>query len=253
MKVKIGSISIAGLSRISAFIKGGSSKDIIKAYTSAEKYFSANEIIELEISYELPKLQISKDQSDLTKDDEINTINLHQELADLSPAEAASKGIWAWFTHIYYWDYMKERWPVPDSSERSTLENIIFTHYLISGQNTRSFIRNGIARLWWYGYLSVDEGDYTNTGILLRHLDIASTLLERTQGRNKLIRNLFFKRLLLHKDKFLQKGDIARLRVRALAKKINLFGSIRLIDSFPLDDLESAVDRLIEEVLAEIP
>lgn len=51
MKVKIGSISIAGLSRISAFIKEGSSKDIIKAYTSAEKFFTANEIIELEISF----------------------------------------------------------------------------------------------------------------------------------------------------------------------------------------------------------
>ena len=253
MKVKIGSIIIAGLSRISAFLKGGSCKDIVKAYTSSEKYFEASEIIELEVCFELPKLQTSKDESELTKDDEINTIRLHQELASLTPAQAASKGIWAWFTHIYYWDYMKERWPVPLSSERSTLENHVFKHYLISGQNTRSFIRNGIARLWWYGYLSADEGDYTNTGILLRHLDIANTLLERSQGRNKLIRTIFFKKLFSHKDKFLQKGNDARLRVRALAKRINLYGSIRLIDSLPLRDLESAVDGLILEVLAEIP
>lgn len=253
MKAKIGSITLEGMKRIYAFVKNAETKDIKKAYTSPEQIVKSSEIVELDITTELPVLRFSQNEGEHKKDDEINTITLHQSLAELTPSEAASRGIWVWFTHVHYWDYMRTRWPLTEISERVSIENHVITHFLIKGQNTRSFIRNGIARLWWYGYLSEHDGDYTNTSVLLSQLDIASTLLERSQGRNKIIRNIFFKKLLRHKDVFLEVGNEARLRVRALAKKINFFGSIRLIDALSLHELEAETDKMIEEVLIENP
>ena len=252
MTTKIGSVSIEGLKRLKAFHKSGKTDELIKAYGNSSILIKPEEIIELELSAELPNLRTGANEEDVKKEDEINTIKLHQSLATLTPAEASSIGIWVWFTHVYYWNYMRERWPVPHSGGRTSLENFISTHYFIKGQNTRSFIRNGIARLWWYGYLSVNNGEYLNTAILLRQLDIASQLLERSQGRNKDIRNIFFQKLLHFKDKFLEKGNDSRNRVRIFAKKINMFGSFHLIDSFPQKELEDTFDKIIHEVLQEV-
>lgn len=253
MKTRLGSISIEGLKRLSYFIKEGNSQNIVTGYQADSSIINPEEIIELEKEIELPELRISIFSEDLKKDDEINTIKFHQSLAMLSPSEASSKGIWVWFTHVFYWKYMQLRWPVPDSSDKQEIQNYIFSHYLIKGQNTRSFIRNGVARLWWYGYLSENDGSYVNTAILLRQLDIASTLLERSQGRNQNIRRAFFNKLYEHKKEFLDSGNEARIRVREFAKRINFFGSTRLVDAFSLHDLEKEFEKIIRDILAQNP
>jgi len=253
MKTKLGSISFEGLKRLSSFINEGNLKAVVTSYHAGPSIIRPEEIIELDNEAELPELKFSKTSEELKKDDEINTIKLHQSLAKLSPSEASSKGIWVWFTHVFYWNYMLQRWPVPDSSDRQEIQNYISSHYLIKGQNTRSFIRNGVARLWWYGHLSENDGSYANTAILLRQLDIASTLLERSQGRNQNIRKVFFNKMYEHKKEFLDSGNEARIRVRELAKRINFFGSTRLIDAFSMHELESEFEKMIQEVLTEQP
>ena len=47
--------------------------------------------------------------------------------------------------------------------------------------------RNGLARLWWYGHLTCEEGDsdpYRYTRMLLEHSDTPVGLLERDLGKN---------------------------------------------------------------------
>ena len=144
MSTKLGSLSIEGLKRLKIFLKSEKINEIISAYKKSEIIVRPDEIIDLKISADLPKLRMGASENEVKKEDEVNTIKFHQSLAMLSPAEASSFGIWAWFTHVYYWDYMRERWPVPTLGERTSLENFVSTHYLIKGQNTRSFIRNGI-------------------------------------------------------------------------------------------------------------
>jgi hypothetical protein len=253
MKTKLGSISFEGLKRLFSLINEGNLNTVVTSYRAEKSIIKPEEIIELNIEAELPELRFSQNSEEFKKDDEINTIKLHQSLARLSPSEASSKGIWVWFTHVFYWKYMLQRWKVPESSNKQEIQNYISSHYLIKGQNTRSFIRNGVARLWWYGHLSQNDGSYVNTGILLRQLDIASTLLERSQGRNQNIRNVFFKKLYEHKKDFLDSGNEARIRVRELAKRINFFGSTRLIDAFSMHELEIEFEKMIHEVLSEKP
>lgn len=226
---------------------------LIDRYTSNEPFISGDGLVKLSLEIDLPELVKPTEHEDVKKGDEKNSISLHKALVSLTPSEASSKGVWTWMALGFYWDYMRSRWPIEDCGrELSTVQNHIMSHYLIAGQNTRSFIRGGISRLWWYAELTYDNGDYANLAVLLRQLDIASTLLERTQGRNPELRKVFFRVLLERKDEFLSAGNTSRERVRFLAKKLNFFGSSKLIDALTARELEETMHRISEEACAKI-
>ena len=226
---------------------------LINKYASNEPFLSGEGLVKFSQEVDLPELIKAEDKDDLKKSDEKNSISLHKALSSLTPSEASSKGIWAWMAFVFYWDYMRSRWPIEECGrELSKVQNHIMSHYLIAGQNTRSFIRGGISRLWWYAELTHNSGDYANLGVLLRQLDIAGTLLERTQGRNPHLRNVFFKVLLDRKEEFLASGNTSRERVRFLAKKLNFFGSSKLIDAFTAKELEETTHKISDEACAQM-
>lgn len=226
---------------------------LLERYTSNDPLLSGDGLVKLSQEVDLPELVKAEEQDEVKKGDEKNSISLHKALKFLTPSEASSKGIWTWMALAPYWDYMRSRWPIEDCGrELSTVQNHIMSHYLIAGQNTRSFIRGGISRLWWYAELTFSNGDYANLAVLLRQLDIASTLLERTQGRNSELRKVFFRVLLQRKDEFLAAGNTSRERVRFLAKKLNFFGSSKLIDAFTAKELEETMNRISDEACAKV-
>ncbi|WP_367869913.1 DUF6339 family protein [Paenibacillus larvae] len=47
--------------------------------------------------------------------------------------------------------------PVESYLDKDKPEEAIKERYFLMANRDRALIRNGIARLWWYGYVSYDE------------------------------------------------------------------------------------------------
>lgn len=144
---------------------------------------------------------IKLDNSD--KYDFENTKLIYNALKNLTPFQASNEQFWAYLTHYTFVDYMKERWPVDktyqsfskkikNKKERDTnIQRYIKERYFLHGTPDRQLMRNGISRLWWYGYCSYDESKdnpYELTEVLLTiDSDITVQIVERNFSRNKII------------------------------------------------------------------
>ena len=108
-------------------------------------------------------------------------------------------------------------------------------------------IRNGIARLWWYGYLTYDkerEDPYELTYFLLSNQNIAQALLERNLGNNKkwLINMLDVLRKLKEEYPLIMHSN----NIKLLAKYINISGGITVLDCLDKDATEKFVREWIK-------
>ena len=91
---------------------------------------------------------------------------------------------------------MRARWAPENSSgvkgadaamRPGKVQDYVLERYFVKSDQSRALLRNGIARLWWYSYLTYDadrEDPFELTAVLLRTLDIAQHFLERNFGRN---------------------------------------------------------------------
>lgn len=207
----------------------------IEHYKSADNWvdYYLEEVVEKEnwylesrIPYEKVELLINdKTDGDISKTDAENAKRIHKSLKSLSPAQAIDPRIWTYLTHVVYPDYMAKRW-LGDKKEvaKGTLER-----YFASGN--RGIIRNGIARLWWYGYLTYDESrldPYELTAFILSNQDIAQGLLERNLGNNKkwLINMLD----IIKKLKEEYPSLTSKKNMQSLSKYLNFYGGVAVLD-----------------------
>src|SRR5258707_284438 len=81
-----------------------------------------------------------------------NTKALYSALRHLTPMQAADERLWVHMSHVAYWDYMRKRWGVEQYAGKPRFGEIVQERYFFMPDRPRALIRNGIARLWWYGY-----------------------------------------------------------------------------------------------------
>lgn len=163
-----------------------------------------------------------------------NAIHMHTALSFLTPLQARDPRLWARLTHVECWSYMRERWDVERfRGDAGKSERFIISRYFVAQNQSRALLRNGLARLWWYGHLTHDkerDNPYELTGVLLSTLDITQQILERSLGRVPHVTIGFLEFLLRNKKKLLGQGDDKRIRIRHLAKHLNLHGGVTLLD-----------------------
>lgn len=197
------------------------------------------------------ELNLREPDGDDLKDIE-NAIHLHRALSFLTPLQARDPRLWTRLTHVEGWQYMRKRWGMERfGRDKGKAERFVVSRYFVAQNQSRALLRNGLARLWWYGYLTFDldrENPYELTGVLLSRLDITQQLLERNFGRIASVTNGFLEFLLRNKNRLLGAGDEKRVRIRELAKHLNLRGGITLLDSFD----KSGVIELLENEFARI-
>ena len=97
------------------------------------------------------KIQLIEDGKPSSDFENVKTI--HSALRFIEPRLLAYEGIWVYFTHIYFWQYMQNRW-VKDS--KVTLETIK-DRFFLNASSDRGLLRNGIARLWFLGHVTFDS------------------------------------------------------------------------------------------------
>lgn len=211
--------------------------DYLVSVFSTEQWFQ-----ESRISY-VPVQLITGDSSknEYVHDAE-NSRLIYESLISLTPAQATDPRIWTYLTHTIYYDYMRKRWLNKEDIAPGTLQRFFAT-------TNRELIRNGIARLWWYGYLTYDkerENPFELTEFLLSNQNIAQGLLERTIGNNKEWLKNILSCLLKYKDDYPE--IIKTSNIKELNKYINYFGGVSILDLLTKEEAEQFIldiwDRL---------
>ena len=117
------------------------------------------------------------------QDDLINVKVLYTSMKKLTPEQASNVYLWTWLSHDVFYSYIKKRW------KPSTDGAIKDRYFCDSYKGSRSgLLRNGISRLWWYGYLTYQEGrsnPFALTELLLSNSDLCVNLVERNFSMNK--------------------------------------------------------------------
>jgi len=181
-------------------------------YFGHEKWYGDTDI---EIQQNL-ELTIGGPESDVE-----NSIKVYELLGDkLTPVQACDPRLWAFLCHETCWSYMVNRW-------KPEAERDIRSRYFLDGNDSRALSRNGIARLWWFAYLTHDKSranPYELLEILLGDQNIQHNLLERNFGRNRMILHAILEFIKSHPE-INRKDDYEKL-----GKIINRWGGVRLLD-----------------------
>jgi hypothetical protein len=174
---------------------------------------------------------------------------LYTALRHLSPVQASDERLWAYLTHTTFWEYMTQRWPIAQYEGKARLAENIQERYFFMSDRPRALVRNGIARLWWYGYTSYDatrQDPFELTAVLLKNLDVAQSILERAFSRNPTVTKSMLGVLL-----DLEKSGAPfyeRDRVRDLAKYLVQIGGLTIIDALSFADVTGLITRRIAEI-----
>ena len=182
-----------------------------------------------------------------------NAILLHGALRHLTPLQARDPRLWTHLAHVECWKYMRKRWPVERHiAHRDRASRFVLSRYFVPQSQSRALLRNGIARLWWTAQMSYDaERDNPNelTTALLSTLDITQQILERGLGRAPNVTLSFLEFLVRNKDVLLTGGNDNRARIRRLAKFLNLYGGVSILDCLS----KAEIIGLLQRELSRIP
>lgn len=171
-----------------------------------------------------------------------NAKRVHECLKGISIAQATDERLWTFLSLVTCWPYMRKRWPVESYGDKddSVIAQILRERYFFLANRDRALVRNGLARLWWYGHVSYDvdrDDPYELTRVLLDKLDVAQSLLERSFSRNPTVCKAVLN--FMHQQE-LQGRDMSRRDVfRALMQHLNRLGGMAVLDMLNQQDIES--------------
>lgn len=177
-----------------------------------------------------------------------NSRIIYNAMKNLKPYQAVEERIWSYLTHVKFWNYMKKRWPAENYMDnKSNFERAVKERYFFSSKSRRALIRNGISRLWWFGYLTYDENNKSNpyalTEILLNTQDTAESVLGRNFSNNPKLIQSVLKVLKEWDDRY---GKLpSRKVIRELCKHISFIGGVTILDTLSNDEIE---EKLYEQL-----
>ncbi|MBE9917863.1 hypothetical protein G8C92_28080 [Paenibacillus donghaensis] len=181
-----------------------------------------------------------------------NTRKVYSTLKDITLVQACDERMWTYLTHQTFWNYMRERWPVESYINKEKPEDAIKERYFFMSNKGRALVRNGIARLWWYGYVSYDEDredPFELTAVLLSKLDIAQSLLERVFSGNRDITRAVL--TVLHQKEKIEGIAVSRIIFRSLMMYINQLGGVTILDVLDRSELENLIETKLNALLLE--
>jgi hypothetical protein len=179
------------------------------------------------------------------KNDFENAKRLYSALKDLSLIQASDERLWVYLCHVTFWDYMRARWDVEKRLGKNPSDFITERYFFMSNRH-RALVRNGIARLWWFGYVSFDESredPFELTEFMLSKQDIASSLMERQYSNN---RDFIIATLSVLKEFSEEYPKItSKKSIQNLAKHIQQLGGITILDALDREEIKDLVKKWI--------
>ena len=172
---------------------------------------------------------------------------IYQWLSSLTPVQASDERLWILLTHRVFSRYVHKRWG--SSLEGSTRpEDRVLDRWFFRGAGVATFVRNGLSRLWWFGYLTHDKSranPFELTDVLLSLQDIQVAFLERSLGRCRPLLKVVLETVKKHEAELRntpKSGDV----IQEWAKEIRLYGGAFLLDAVPPERLAFVVNRMLK-------
>ena len=178
---------------------------------------------------------------DSKKSDFVNSKALYEELKDINETQASDERFWVYLTHVVFWKYMRERWPL-EKAEAGKEIGRVKRRYFLRTPNIETLTRNGISRLWWYAHLTYDKNrsnPYELTEVLLKRADLSVGITERAFGSNRNIRTALLE-FLQDNPQISSDED----RTRELYKTLNLVGGVRNLPFLDVIELKSILNEV---------
>jgi len=179
---------------------------------------------------------IVSDANYKSADDFENCKSLYENFKNLPLSLASEERFWSYLSHTVFWDYICQRWPIQEAEGDET--EFIKTRFFFNSKG-KTFYRNGLSRLWWYGYLTYDDtkaDPYHYTKMMLTNQEIANLLIETTNlSRNKVALKATLEVitdfLKLEESEAIEKIKNKRKFIRKLIKYTNLVGGVTIWDT----------------------
>jgi hypothetical protein len=169
-----------------------------------------------------------------------NSISLYENLR-INETQASDNRLWTYLAHVHFRKYMKKEWKIDFTKDRIKIIDFIRDRYFLNILNIRSLTHNGIARLWWYTHLTIDESrkdKYELTKVLLSLQDIPVSLLERSMGSSKNVRKAVLE-FVLENPKLKTSKNI-----QDLMRLLNLAGGVKNIPMLKLHEIKSLLEGI---------
>lgn len=171
------------------------------------------------------QLDMSQDDPFLTEYENVRRVYTH--LKFLPDSQASDERIWAGLCMGPFYDYVRYRWKIDETSSAKTIEQ----HFFFGYGARRSLTRNALSRLWWIGRLTYDnEREYELTKFVCENADNIMHILERNTSNNPDIVKAFISAVIDAKStgKQIDTNDIGEL-----SKYLNLLGGTYILDCLP--------------------
>jgi len=174
-----------------------------------------------------------------------NAIALYNWLK-IDPITAANAQVWTYLSHQTFVDYLRSRWS--ETNERTIKE-----HYFMKGRGFTPRVSNGLSRLWWGAHLTFKEDNadpFALTRTLFSLQDVSQAFLERAFGFSLPLLHTILK-ILADPSSGWADGTAKGEAIKAIAKKINIYGATAHLDGLPEDRLEFILRRMLGEQLSD--
>lgn len=173
-----------------------------------------------------------------------NAKRIYEKLRFLSESQASDERLWAGLCLGPFWHYAQYRWNVAVKCSARHIKQ----HFFFGFSARRSLTRNAVARLWWIGKLTYDEGrsdPWELTKFVCENADYIMHILERNTSNNPLIIRGFLSAVLDARRKGMQMDTNI---VGELAKYLNLLGGIYILDCLPEQKIYDKIYEKAEEL-----
>ena len=215
--------------------------------TWIDDYFKENDIDEYLVDTNIEVNDFILFNGDQNYDAE-NSKRVYEAMKNLLPIHAREEKLWAYLTHTIGYEYMQRRW---STSGTNNPESRINSRYFFQGKTknviattTVPYVRNGLSRLWWAGYIAYDESlenPYEYINELFVSQDLFVGLCERDIAKNK--------NVVMSVLKCVRKYGIANMNkntiiVRNILKQINLQAGLIVLDALSIEEIYDFVDRI---------
>lgn len=232
-------------------LKNDINKNIIKyenKFYWIDKYFDQENIddfcLNTKINIDDIKLVIGDQDTDAQ-----NAIIVYEAMKNLLPIHARDERLWSYLTHTIGYEYMQHRWPLV-GEEKNKISRIN-SRYFFQGKTqnvikttTVPYVRNGLARLWWAGYIVYDETEenhYEYINELFVSQDMFVGLCERDIAKNKDIVTSILKCVRKYKIKEIPNNTQL---VRNILKEINMKAGLVVLDALNRDNIELIIQEI---------
>lgn len=170
-----------------------------------------------------------------------NARMLFEMLKGINPTLASDQRIWTWLAHVPFMDYMSKRWPVNEQPKEKRAVYIL-GHWFVKTQASTSYMRHGIAMLWWgafatYGSERNDPFELTREFFSMQ--DYTRTLFG-SLGRSDRFRKALLEYVVENPDLFKVHKEA---RIRFLMRRLNYDGGYKIIPDLSVSEIKILVNQ----------